>query len=265
MDVAADLANASRLDALGDSDPALRHLNNTACVVVATHDFIFDVVDAVGDTSPQGLVLTLTPYGMLAASLVLCFCGYYALRLVVGLAAFGTGVIGTVRLLNVGGELPVSCDVATLAVLIGGGVGALVAVLMTRVLSTLLGASSACVLVGAVFATCGTVCTADVWPGVPRVLGMTLLPFWASMATAALLGAVVARKHHREMLATVAALAGGFGVAVSLRAIAFEHHERMPHWLFVGAAATSAGVGLGAQYWYVRRREKRKREKKGVA
>lgn len=238
-------------------------LGNQTCIVVFAHDFVFDVVETVQDTSTDELVRNVTPYGVLAASLVLCFFGYYALRCVVAIAAFGAGVVGTVRLLNASNELAVSCDVATLAVVVGGGISALVAVLMTRVVSTLLGAAAACVVVAAVFATCGAVCDVDLWPGVPRFLGLTLVPFWAGMAVAGVVGALVARRRHREMLTTFAALVGGFGVAVSMRAIVVvEDHAEFPHWLFFGTFAASAGAGLATQYWWVKRRQTRRRRKR---
>ena len=214
---------------------------DTECVVVEAHDALFEVVRTVhGAASSTDLVHTATPYGVLAASLVLCLCGFYALRFVVGVAAFSAGLVGSVRMLQLGGTalaegghtLAVSCDVATVVVLLGGGISALVAVFMTKVLSTLLGAVASGVVVGAVFAACGDVCNADLWAEAPRLLGMSLVPFWGAMLLATSLGAIVARKRHREMLATVAALIGGFGVALSVRSLV-DAHATLPNWGFL--------------------------------
>ena len=131
---------------------------------------------------------TVTPYSVLVVSIALCFFGYYALRFVVGMTAFGAGVIATVRLLNAGGDLRMSCDMATLAVAIGGGISALVAVLLTKMVSTVLGSLAACTIVGSVFVVCGDFCNADM-SDAPRVLGLTLVPFWTAMAVAAGTGA----------------------------------------------------------------------------
>ena len=159
------------------------------CVVTEVHDALFEVAGALRGT-PSDLVHTLTPYGMLLSSVVLCFFGLYAMRSVVGIAAFGAGLVGTVRLLRLGGTdaatggLAMSCDVATVVVLMCGGVSALVAVFMTKVLSTVLGAAGACLVVAASFLACGPQCNVELWPGAPRFLGMGLVPFWCSMVLA---------------------------------------------------------------------------------
>ena len=235
---------------------------NTSCVVFEMHDFLFDVVHSVRDSSADNLVRTVTPYGVLGISLLLCFCGFYALRLVMGVVAFSTGVVGTLQLLalsKVGDEVP--CDVASVLVLIGGGLSTLIAIFMTRMLSALLGSLGACVAVGAVFAACGDVCNAALWIDAPSFLGWTLVPFWASMLVAAVVGGVVARRRHRELLATVAAILGGFGVTVSLRSILSEQGQEMPGWVVLATVGVSASIGLGTQYWIVQHRRRRRRRR----
>ena len=241
----------------------------TQCVVFETHDMLFHVVDTVRG-APNDTVHSLAPYGVVAASLILCFFGYYALRTVVGIAAFATGVVGTARVLDMGGTrlgedgdrvLTMSCDVASVLVLVGGGTSALVAVFLTKMLSVVLGAAGACVVVGAVFASCGAPCNAELWGGAPRFLGMSIVPFWACMSAATVVGAVVARKRHREMLATVAALLGGVGVASSVQSLVMVHGDtRLPNWSFLLVAVVSAGRGLGAQYYWVKRQAAGKRK-----
>lgn len=238
---------------------------NATCVVVEVHDTLFRVVDSI-QGEPTDLVHTLTPYGVLAISLVLCFFGLYAIRLVVGVAAFSAGIIGTVRLLQMAGSnadqhgLAVSCDIATIVVLLSGGVTALVAVLMTRMLSTVLGAAGACLVVGATFAACGPTCDADLWVGAPRFLNLTLVPFWCSILVAAVLGAFVAHKRHNELLATLAAILGGFGVGLAARSLV-PPDEQLPNWGFLAIVAASSLVGLTTQYQYRRLRRKRKLRK----
>lgn len=229
----------------------ITNASTATCIVVTAHDFVFDVVDTVrlaSDTDIDELIRIVTPYGILGGSLLLCFFGYHAMRCIVGLAAFGTGLVGMVRLLHMSAHT-MSCDVLTLVVFIGAAISALVAVLMTRTLSTLLGAAGACVVVGAAFATCGATCAADLWVGAPRFLGLSLVPFWTAMLVAFVLGAVVARKRHREVLATIAAVLGGFGVAVSTRTIITEHGLSMPDWAFLLVLGGITVVGLGTQYW----------------
>lgn len=227
--------------------------NATRCTVIEVHDLLFDLIDDVSAASIPELVRNVTPYGVLAVSLVLCFCGYYAFRLVLGLTAFCAGIFGTVRLLR---PLSVDCDAVTLIVFVSAGLTSLVAVFMTRLFSTLLGAGAAAVFVATVFATCGASCAGDPWPGAPRFLGHTLVPFWVSMLVAAAGGAFVARKHHRKMLAVVAALLGGFGVAAASRGLALDQGEHIPNWVFVLIMGVSSVVGLGTQYWCVWRRAK---------
>ena len=83
------------------------------------------------------------------------------------------------------------------------------------------------------------------------------------------LGGEVARKRHREVLATTAALLGGFGVAVAVRSIATSNgggrggsDGPVPSWLFVTLLLSCAGVGLAVQAYVVRSIRKRKEEKK---
>ena len=243
--------------------------NASGCAVVEVHDVLFHAARQAHRATSDDLAHAATPYGLLAVGVVLCLAGYPALRLAVGLGAFGTGLVGTVRLLEMGGA-KVGCDVVTLAVVFGGGLSALVAVFATRMLSTALGAAAAGVGVGAVFAACGGACNVDAWPGAPRVVGMSVVPFWVSILTASVLGAVVARKRHREVLATTAALLGGFGVAVAVRSIATSNgggggggsDGPVPSWLFVTLLLSCAGVGLAVQAYVVRSIRKRKEEKK---
>lgn len=240
--------------------------NATTCVVVEVHDTLFRVVGSMQD-APTDLVHTLTPYGVLAVSLVLCFFGLYAMRLVVGVTAFSAAVLGTVRLLEMAGSdadehgLAVSCDVATIVVLLCGGVAALVAVLMTRILSTVLGAAGACLVVGATFAACGPTCDADLWHAAPRFLHLTLVPFWCCMLLAAMLGAFVAHRRHNELLATLAAILGGFGVGLAARSLV-PPDEALPNWGFLAIVAASSLVGLATQYQCRRLRRRRKLRKK---
>ena len=241
--------------------------NASGCAVVEVHDVLFHAARQAHRATSDDLAHAATPYGLLAVGVVLCLAGYPALRLAVGLGAFGTGLVGTVRLLEMGGAR-VGCDVVTLAVVFGGGLSALVAVFATRMLSTALGAAAAGVGVGAVFAACGGACNVDAWPGAPRVVGMSVVPFWVSILTASVLGAVVARKRHREVLATTAALLGGFGVAVAVRSIATSNgggggsDGPVPSWLFVTVLLSCAGAGLAVQAYVVRSIRKRKEEKK---
>lgn len=233
---------------------------SAACAVYLAHDYVFDVVL---DEAPNHhtLLRELSPWGVLVPSLVLCFFGYYAIRLVVAVAAFGAGALGMVRLANMGGA-GVSCDVVTLGVSIAGGVSALVAVLMVRLLSLVLGAAAACGVVGVVFVACGPACDADLWAGAPRFVGLTLVPFWASMLVGAAVGAAAVRRRHREMLATMAAMLGGFGVASAVRSLVAEGGHVPPPWLFAATLGGSAGVGLLTQYAFEYRRQTRKRRPK---
>lgn len=241
----------------------------TTCIVVGAHDLIFDVVESVQGRPVSQLVSLATPAVVFAVSLVLCFFGVYALRLVVGIAAFSCGIVGTVRFLYLSGQFgrdgdeagAMSCDAMTLVVFLGGGVCTLIAVFMMRMLSTLLGAVATGGVVGAVFTVCGAACDADLWVGAPRILGATLVPFWVAVLLAAVAGGAVARRRHREMLATIASLLGGFGIAVSVRTLFAEGGgQPLPSLAFVSILGASTLIGLGTQYLVIVRRRRKKRE-----
>ena len=148
-----------------------------SCSVVQAHDVVFDMVHSIQshgmEHSTDDLIRIVSPYTLIGVGLVLCFLGHYAIRVVIGLAAFCVSVIGTVRLLQMHAN-SMTCDILTLIVVIAGGISALIAVFMTRFLSTLLGAAGSCTVVAATFVACGDACNADLWDKAPRWLGMTL-------------------------------------------------------------------------------------------
>lgn len=259
---------------------------HAACFVVDAHNAVFDAVDDVAahrNGFADGLTDKLTPYVFLAISLLLCFCGYFAMRLIVALAAFAAGAVAVVRILDGGAgtawietgnlssqqqqqtgnndEPSVTCDTLTIATLASGAVSALVFVLLTRSITALAGAVAAAGVAFAAFSTCGPPCDADVdswWPGAPRVFGRPLAPFWAVALVAFLAGGGVARWRHRELLATLAAVLGGFGVAVAIRAMAggdpATRDATFPQWAVFVVSVGSAAAGIGVQWVVVKKR-----------
>jgi hypothetical protein len=234
----------------------------SACTVWLVHDYVFDTFTA-GAPAPHSLLRALSPWGVLVASLPLCFFGYYAIRAVLAIAAFGAGALGVVRLTQLG-NADVSCDGVTLAVVAAGGACALVAAFLTRPLALLLGAAAVCGVVGAVFAVCGAPCDAALWPGAPRVVGFTLVPFWTSMVAGALVGAFATRLRHREMLAVMAAVLGGYGVALSTRSLVADAGHVLPDVAFLATIGACAATGLGAQYAVVRYRRAARRAREAA-
>ena len=98
-------------------------------------------------------------------------------------------------------------------------------------------------------------------------LSLPLVQFWGTTLLAAVAGALVARKHYRELAATVAAIVGGFGVAFSARKMHYEATAGgsvLPNAVVMAIVVLCAGGGLGVQYgvWTWRRRRRREREAK---
>lgn len=226
----------------------------TECAVWIVHDFVFDAWHRRDDVD---VVATVTPWGLLAASAVLCLVGYYAMRFVLATCAFAVAAVGVIRIAHFGGQA-MDCDTISMVVLLFGGVCALLAGLMMRTLSLAVGAASFCGVVGTCFSLCGDTCRAALWPGAPVLFALPLVQFWGAMVVSAGVGAVVARKHYRELTATVAAIAGGFGVAVATRALWHDaaHPGPFPSWVVLLVSMTCAACGLAIQYAVWRRRKK---------
>lgn len=223
-------------------------MSNDTCVVSVVHELAFDTFEP----GPPDLDHEVVPYLFLALALPLCFCGMRALHVVVATAAFATGVVGTSVLLHTA-DMP--CDTRTLAVCIVSAVFSLIAVFLLKFVSTLLGAAAACTLVAFVLLTCDGSCRGDP-TGAGPFLGFPLVPFWASMAAAAGVGAFVARRRYREMLTTISAVLGGFALGLSARGIAAGRGVALPEWAFLGVAASGAFGGIGVQVWWDRRKRK---------
>ena len=248
----------------GNDDNASLATSNSSsaaaeCAVLLAHDYVFDTINATIDDH-HALLRTLSPWGVLAISLFLCFCGFYAMRLVVAITAFGAGALGVVRIARLGGAGASACDGLTLGVVGAGAACAFVAYLLTRFLSSAVGAAAACAVVATVFTTCGEACDPDLWDNAPRFLGFALVPFWTTMLVAAAAGALVARYRYREMLATVAAILGGYGAAFATRSLVSGMGHTLPSWGFVAALCAFGGVGLLTQYGVARYLKQRRRE-----
>jgi hypothetical protein len=250
---------SSHLGEMGSGAPGF----DDNCFVWTVHDSVFAMILA-DEAAHHTIARVLTPYGMLAASAVLCFVGFYAMRIVAATAAFAAGALGVIRLSYIS-EAEFSCDGITIAIAVCGGICALMAGLLMRTLSLLIGASAVCGVVGIVFVTCGDVCGADLWLGAPRLFDLPLLQFWGAMLLAAAVGALVARRRYREMLATVAAIFGGFGAAVSVRILVHNADAALPSYGFLMVMAGATGGGLLTQYYLQKRLADRKKKKNAPA
>ena len=78
------------------------------------------------------------------------------------------------------------------------------------------------------------------------------------MALALGAGALIARTRYRELIATMSAILGSYGIAISLRHIAFD--DSLPSYAFSIIIVVSTAMGLGTQYLvHTKRREARER------
>ena len=234
------------------------------CLVWSVHDFVFDVW---ADRRRIDTMEVLTPVGLMIVSLLLCLTGFYAMRAVLAVCAFFSGALLVMRASFLGGGMAMDCDTLSVVTVVFGGVCALLTGLLMKTLSLLIGAASLGGVVG--FGTamvCGEVCLQPLWAGAPVFLSLPLVQFWGATLMAAIAGALVARKHYRELAATVAAIVGGFGVAFSARKMHYEASggSVMPNAVVMAIVILCAGGGLGVQYavWTWRRRRRREREAK---
>lgn len=238
------------------------------CVTWVVHDYVFRDLDQGSGDVQDTVVRTLSPIGVLVASMLLSTAGYFAMRLVSVVCAFGAGALLVIRLTHMNGDdSSFSCDGVSVAVVASGAAAALVAFFLLRTLSFLLGGAAVCGVVAVVFSACDEACAGDLWAGAPRLFGLSLVPYWTTMLVGGAVGACAARRRYREVLAVAAAVVGGYGSAVAVRILLLEHASvAVPSWGFL---TTIAGVSIGgllAQYAIVQcRRRRRTIEPKAAA
>lgn len=233
------------------------------CAIWIVHDFVFD---AWHKDPPSSFFMILSPWGLLALSLVLCLSGYYAMRAVLFISAFLIGAVGVARLSLGDGEHRVSCDAITVVTILVGSLCGMVVSLLLKTMSLIVGAMSMCGVTGGVFHVCGNACLGELWPGTPVLLSFPLVPFWSAMAFSAGGGAFVANKYYRELVAVVSAIIGGFGAAASLRTISLEvssSKQEMSSSVFVVLMMVFAVAGLTIQYKIWKHTQRAKQAKVG--
>ena len=187
--------------------------NASDCMAHRVHQAIlYAKVDPSWNVGEQAS-MTMMPYLLLICSMIVGGIGHKILRPSLMLIAFCVGGAASLNIFYVYGNAlhNWNCEGVVFASLGVGGICALLAALVVRMVAFALGAIAGAAFNVLFFDVC-TACGEQPWENAAMFLGRYLVPFWLTLVVCSLIGGYVCRKQQVETLALVTSLIGGWGI-----------------------------------------------------